>query len=85
MDKPKGGRGKKSPYDTTHVRVPVPIKPVIEKIIEQFHRGEDGPDRQILSLSESLEIAEQILKQKKSARLSMQKLLTAIYQTEVTL
>jgi hypothetical protein len=36
MDKPIGGRGKKAPYETTHVRIPVDLKPQIEELIENF-------------------------------------------------
>lgn len=31
-----GGRGKKAPYETTHVRIPVDLKPQIELLIEKF-------------------------------------------------
>jgi hypothetical protein len=36
MNKPIGGRGKKAPYETTHVRIPVDLKPQIEELIENF-------------------------------------------------
>jgi hypothetical protein len=36
MDKPLGGRGKKAPYETTHVRIPVDLKPQVELLVEQF-------------------------------------------------
>lgn len=32
----KGGRGKKAPYESTMVRIPVPIKPLIELLAESF-------------------------------------------------
>lgn len=32
----KGGRGKKAPYATTHLRVPVPIKDRVQALIERF-------------------------------------------------
>jgi hypothetical protein len=85
MIKPKGGRGKKSPYETTHVRLPVPLKPLIEQIIEEFYEKGKVSDSGLMPLSESIEIARQVLNQKKSARISIEKLLTAIYQTEVKL
>lgn len=31
-----GGRGKKAPYKTTHVRIPVDLKPEIELLIQKF-------------------------------------------------
>lgn len=36
MDKPIGGRGKKAPYETTHVRIPVDLKPQVELLIKEF-------------------------------------------------
>jgi deoxyribodipyrimidine photolyase-like uncharacterized protein len=36
MDKPIGGRGKKAPYETTHVRIPVDLKAQVEKLVEEF-------------------------------------------------
>jgi nitrate/nitrite-specific signal transduction histidine kinase len=45
MDKPKGGRGHKAPYRTTHLRVPDPIKDRLQAIIDQWreetNNGED--------------------------------------------
>jgi hypothetical protein len=32
----KGGRGKKAPYETTHYRIPEPIKPVVEAIADRY-------------------------------------------------
>lgn len=34
--KPKGGRGKKAPYETTVIRVPVPIRAEVESLIKQY-------------------------------------------------
>lgn len=39
MDKNLGGRGKKAPYETTHVRVPVPIKDRVEHLKELYING----------------------------------------------
>ena len=36
MDKPIGGRGRKAPYETTHVRIPVDLKIQVEKLVEEF-------------------------------------------------
>jgi hypothetical protein len=41
MKKPVGGRGKKAPYETTHVRVPVNIKPQVEKLIQEFRDNQN--------------------------------------------
>lgn len=81
----KGGRGVKAPYESTHVRVPVPIKEEVEKLIEQFKSGQKKEEKQLPSLEESIEVARRILNQKKSARVSIQSLLTSIYGEDVTL
>jgi len=39
MDKPKGGRGKRAPYESTHVRVPLPIKHRVEELIDVYRFG----------------------------------------------
>lgn len=36
MVKPLGGRGKKAPYETIQMRVPLPIKSQVEQLIEQY-------------------------------------------------
>lgn len=36
MNKPKGGRGRKAPYEQTHIRVPIPIKGLVQSIIDDY-------------------------------------------------
>lgn len=31
-----GGRGRKAPYDSTHYRIPLPLKPAIENIASRY-------------------------------------------------
>lgn len=45
MDKPVGGRGKKAPYETTHVRVPVDLKPQIEEMVKQYRENDCNADK----------------------------------------
>lgn len=78
----KGGRGVKAPYTTTHVRVPEPIKARVEAMSQAF---KDGELSEPISFDEAVEMAQKILKQKKSAKVSMQSLLTAIYGKEISL
>lgn len=86
MSKPVGGRGNKAPYETTHVRVPVPIKHEIERLIEEFREGKQHyQENSLTSFENALVIAREILKQKKSARVTVEKLLTAIYGQNVEL
>jgi hypothetical protein len=86
MSKPAGGRGKKAPYETTHVRVPEPIKAEVKRMIDRFYDSEVETDLNLeTSLSAAVVLAESILSQKKSARVSMEKLLTALYHREIKL
>jgi hypothetical protein len=39
MNKPIGGRGKKAPYETTHVRIPVDLKSQVEKLVEGYRNN----------------------------------------------
>lgn len=81
-----GGRGKKAPYETTHIRVPIPIKSRVEAMIEEFRSGENTVEENpSVSLEDALSIAQDILKQKKSARVSMERLIAVLYKTEIKL
>ncbi|KAM3104927.1 hypothetical protein [Phormidesmis sp. 146-33] len=147
MAKPVGGRGNKAPYESTHVRVPIPIKSEVQALIDEFrekYSGQankpltalrsqdlenekddgledddlehDDPHRysdseiiktqwkmiqdlrleieslnlrldkanSLTSLDEAKDSARSILRSKKSASQSLAKLLTSIYQVEVT-
>jgi hypothetical protein len=43
------GRGNKAPYQTTHLRVPLPLKPELERRIEEYRlrvlEGQEPADR----------------------------------------
>jgi hypothetical protein len=39
MDKPIGGRGKKAPYETTHVRIPVDLKAQVEQLVQEYRNN----------------------------------------------
>jgi hypothetical protein len=98
MVKPKGGRGYFAPYQTTHLRIPTGAKTYLEEVIDCYRdkvlSGEVNPDVDwkpnsssnsncIPSLDEVLLLARGILKQKKSARQSIIKLLTALYKVDI--
>ncbi|MGB6299730.1 MAG: hypothetical protein WBF90_26635 [Rivularia sp. (in: cyanobacteria)] len=56
----RGGRGHKAPYDTTHQRIPVKVKPVVDKIakayrVAYFERSEDGADDTLSDIEEAVE------------------------------
>lgn len=79
----KGGRGKKSDYETKVIRVPLPIIVEVESVIEKFHNGSSDNDcSNSKSLDDAIAIASSILKSKKSARESIKKLLQVLYHTE---
>ena len=96
----KGGRGKKAPYETTHIRVPLPLKSSIEQLIKEWF---DLVDTGVISSSQSLKDmykdlahtnknaywainkAIDIAKQKKSAKVSLLKLVNELYEQQFTL
>jgi hypothetical protein len=130
--KPLGGRGKKAPYETIQMRVPVPLKLKLADLISEYREkvllSDEQPDLdddsdpddddsepsdlEIIksqaetiqrylseihflkhkleqtnlntSLGDAKENAKKILKSKKSASQSVAKLLSSIYQTEIT-
>lgn len=85
MPENKGGRGKKAPYETTHVRIPVPIKEIVEKLSADYKEGNPTELVNAIPLDKALEEAKRIMRSKKSAKVSMQNLLTAIYSVDVDL
>jgi len=113
MSKPKGGRGNKSNYTSTHVRIPDDLKGHIERLKELYFNDElekydksitencelankyreilesNIPDTSIsnkplTSLEDAKSIAKGILKQKKCARETVAKLLTALFDCHVS-
>jgi len=52
------GRGQKAPYETTHYRIPKPIKPMVERIAEEYKQClfAGGDEEEFLKkMSQSLE------------------------------
>jgi hypothetical protein len=49
----RGGAKNKAPYESTHVRVPVPIKPKVEALINEFRASIDGFNKGETKPSES--------------------------------
>jgi hypothetical protein len=90
MTKPKGGRGYKAPYETVVMRVPKPLEERIEKQIEDYRsqviEGVQLEDQKSLpSLDFAVLQAKEVLKQKKGARDSIEKLLQVLYGTKISL
>lgn len=88
MTRPIGGRGHKAPYETTHLRIPIPIKPEIEKLIAEYRLSViDGiePEKDsLLPLEDAIEMCRKLLKARKSKIDDFSKLLTSIYNVEIT-
>lgn len=88
MTKPMGGRGKRAPYETTHMRVPLPLKNQIEQLIEDYRLsildGIDRPSSELIPIDEALVIAQKLLRSKTAKNETIAKLLTSIYKTEVS-
>ena len=92
MSMPIGGRGKKAPYETSVLRIPVPLVPKIQSMIDDYRNlVVDGQVSEIekypkiaaastlTSYSEALEEAKKIVKSKKSSAESLAKLLQVLY------
>ena len=88
MNKPLGGRGKKAPYETTHLRIPVPIKPDIEKLIDSYRLfvidGIETQDNGLMSVEDAKLLTRKLIKAKTSKIDTLIKLLTSIYGVEIT-
>lgn len=93
MSRPVGGRGYKG-VGTVHIRIPLPIEDKVRKLVNEFYedpknqqetREGDKLVNKLPSLEEIVPIAQEVLSQKKSARLSLSKLLEKIYGREIKL
>jgi len=88
MNKPLGGRGKKAPYETTHLRIPVPIKADIEKLIENYRLsvidGIETHDNGLMPVEDAKLLTRKLIKSKISKIDTLVKLLTGIYGVEIS-
>ena len=88
MNKPLGGRGKKAPYETTHLRIPLPIKTDIEKLIENYRLsvidGIETHDNGLMSVEDAKLLTRKLIKSKTSKIDTLIKLLTSIYGVEIS-
>lgn len=81
MTTPKGGRGKKAPYETQQMRVPTPIKDQVNSLITKF-RGEVLDDLETNeNLFESV-TSKQLLPELESLKLEIENLKTALEVSE---
>lgn len=88
MAVPKGGRGKKAPYNTVVVRIPEDLEARVESMTEQYRKEliegvKTNEGMTIKSLDEAKKLASQVISQKKNARISLAKLLQLLYDVGV--
>jgi hypothetical protein len=94
-DKPVGGRGHKAPYTTKTIRIPVAIEPQVEKLTDIYRQAvsqgswDDVEGKELLGSTtpidrltrdEAIEEAYKILRGRKSAKISLEKLLQVLYR-----
>ena len=88
----KGGRGKKADYETTHARIPVELKELVQSLSNDYKLTGKVPSlepisvpQHILTKEEAIALANRLVKSKKGAKHCLEKLLTALYSPPVTL
>jgi hypothetical protein len=54
-----GGRGKKAPYKTEHYRIPVPIKPLVQVLANQYRELMTDKDHGKLSFANLVELVKE--------------------------
>lgn len=78
----KGGRGKKAPWETVMVRCPEPIKNEVQNTIDSWKQAQIDPehksDTQPVTAPILKPIVDKVLRQKKSARVSVIALLVEL-------
>jgi hypothetical protein len=80
MNMPKGGRAVKAPYQTVVIRVPKPIESDILEIIQSYRDGSQKLVTSNLDKDKMIELAKSILSEKKSAKISLTKLLQVLLE-----
>ena len=81
MTVPKGGRGKKAPYETQQMRVPTPIKDQVTSLIAKFRGeilGDPQTDENLFELVDDTKISAEL----ESLQLEIQNLKTALETSE---
>ena len=88
----KGGRGKKADYKTTHARIPVELKELVQSLSNDYKLTGNVPSLELMPVSqlihtkvEAIALANQLVKSKKGAKHCLEKLLTTLYSPPVIL
>jgi hypothetical protein len=92
MPKKIGGRGNKAPYETTTVRIPKALYSLVYKLSCEYRAKvltDDTNNNPRLyndkTLQEAIAESYKILKLKKGAKYSLEKLLQVLYETDIKL
>lgn len=80
MNIPKGGRGVKAPYETVVIRIPKPIETDVLDLVNSYRSGTYKLVTSYLDKDQIIELANSILTNKKSAKISLTKLLQVLLQ-----
>ena len=89
----QGGRGKKAPYETTVIRVPVLLKETVESLSNDYKLTGIVPSlepisapQHTLTKEEAIALANQLLKSKKGgAKYCLEKLLQVMFMSDISL
>ena len=88
MDKPKGGRGKKAPYNSVTVRVPEDLKETVETLVDDYRHGRRGlteiKSSAIPSIDDIKLLSKQLLKGRATRKEIVIKLVMGIYGVTLT-
>ena len=88
MIKPKGGRGKKVPYNSLTVRIPEDLKDTVEGLVDDYRQfildGIQIKSNDIPSIDEIKELSKQLLKGRTTRKDIIIKLVTSIYGIVLT-
>jgi hypothetical protein len=92
MSKKIGGRGNKAPYETTTIRIPKALYSFVYKLSCEYRAkiliNSTNKYAQLYNdrtLQEAIEESYKVLKLKKGAKYSLEKLLQVLYETDVKL
>ena len=88
----KGGYNGKAWYETTHARIPVELKELVQSLSNDYKLTGKVPSLEPIPVSqpsltkeEAIALANQLVKSKKGAKHCLEKLLTALYSPPVSL
>jgi hypothetical protein len=88
MSKPKGGRGKKVPYNSITVRIPEDLKDTVDTLVDEYRQfileGIEIKTNDIPSIDEIKELSKQLLKGRVTRKDIVIKLVMSIYGVLLT-